>query len=231
VLLLGAPGAGKGTQAQVLMAEFAIPQISTGDLLRANIASGTELGLKAKGLMSQGQFVDDETVNSMVAERLTHSDAARGYVLDGFPRTLPQADWLDQHLASAGSTQEAALPAPLVLPVIAVSINVAYDHLLQRITGRRTCPACNRSYNIYSQPPLKPGICDVEGAALQQRPDDTKAVFAERMKTFNAQTAHVIDHYRRKGRFEEVDGDQPVEVVTAAIKAALRRLRGQEVPG
>jgi adenylate kinase len=214
VLLLGAPGVGKGTQAKRLMAEFGIPQISTGDLLRENIAKGTELGKAARALMDKGQLVSDDLVNQMVADRLSQPDVARGYILDGFPRTINQAEWVDREIASK----------PQTLPIVAVSMVVRYDKLLRRITGRRISPA-GRIYNIYSNPPAVPGICDVDGSTLVQRSDDSEAVFQERMKTFEAQTAPVIEHYRKQGRFEEVDGDQPVEQVTAEITAALKRLR------
>ena len=214
VLLLGAPGVGKGTQAKLLVAAHGIPQISTGDILRANIASGTPLGKTAKSLMEQGQLVSDDLVNQMVADRLAQPDTHRGYILDGFPRTLNQAEWLDQHLAAT----------PQTLPVVAISIVVSYDHLLHRITGRRISPA-GRIYNIYSNPPATSGICDVDGSVLVQRPDDSEAVFTERMKTFDTQTAPVVEHYRKLGRFQEVNGDQDVEQVTSAINAALLHLR------
>jgi adenylate kinase len=217
VLLLGAPGVGKGTQAQLLMATFGIPQISTGDLLRDHRARHTKLGMLAEDLMSQGQLVADGLVNEMVADRLTQPDAQRGFILDGFPRTLPQATWLDAHLSQPTS--------PGALPVIAISITVDYDQLLHRITGRRTCPVCKSIYNIFLNPPKVEGLCDLEGATLMQRSDDSEEVFAERMKTFHAQTAPVVDHYRTQGRFEEINGDQPVEQVTTAITAALRRFR------
>jgi adenylate kinase len=217
VLLLGAPGVGKGTQAHFLVTRYGIPQISTGDLLRANIANGTELGLKAKAIMSSGQLVDDSIVNQMVLHRLQEPDTQRGYILDGYPRTLDQAIFLDGLLAD--------LALPPRLPVVAISIVVAYDQLLQRITGRRICPACKSIYNIYFNPPANGGVCDLEGSALTQRPDDTEPVFIERMKTFEEQTAPVIDHYRALGRFEEVDGSQPVEAVAVAIEAALLQLR------
>ncbi len=215
VLLLGAPGVGKGTQAQILVAEFGIPQISTGDILRSNIARGTELGKAAKALVDQGQLVSDDLVNQMVADRLAQPDVERGYILDGYPRTLNQAEWLDNHLAQTHG----------VLPVIAVSIDVAYDELLHRITGRRTCPVCKSIYNVYSNPPQAAGKCDNDSVDLVQRPDDTEPVFVERMKTFQAQTAPVIEHYRNQGRFREINGDQSVEAVTAAIQSALRTLR------
>jgi adenylate kinase len=214
VLLLGAPGVGKGTQAKLLMAAYGIPQISTGDILRANISNGTPLGKQAKALVDQGTLVSDELVNQMVADRLAQPDTRRGYILDGFPRTLNQAIWLDAQLA-ADTT---------ILPVVAISIVVDYDHLLKRITGRLISPA-GRIYNIYSNPPRVPGICDVDGSALIQRPDDSEAVFIERMKTFDNQTAPVVEHYRNQGRFQEIDGDHSVEEVTTSITNALHSLR------
>jgi adenylate kinase len=214
VLLLGAPGVGKGTQAKALMASYGIPQISTGDILRANIAKGTSLGKAAKSLMDQGTLVSDDLVNDMVADRLAEPDTKRGYILDGFPRTINQAEWLDKHLIASETP----------LPVVAISIVVSYDQLLHRITGRRISPA-GRIYNIYSNPPAVAGICDVDGSVLVQRPDDSEQVFVERMKTFEAQTAPVVEHYRKQGRFKEVDGDHPVERVTASIKEALQALR------
>ena len=202
VLLLGAPGVGKGTQAKALMAAYGIPQISTGDILRANIANKTPLGIQAKALVDQGVLVSDDLVNQMVADRLSQPDTRRGYILDGFPRTLNQATWLDAQLAAD----------PTTLPVVAISIVVDFEHLLHRITGRRICPS-GHIFNIYSNPLAVPGICDVDGLALIQRPDDSEAVFTERMKTFESQTAPVIEHYRNQGRFEETDGDRPVEQV------------------
>lgn len=222
VLLLGAPGVGKGTQAKRLMAKYGIPQISTGDILRAvrndPAKAQTPEGAEAKRLMDQGLLVPDEIVNQLVADRLCEPDTSRGYILDGFPRTLPQANWLDEHLVSECSGHA------LVAPVVAISIVVDYKDLLRRITGRRISPA-GRIYNIYFDPPKVEGICDVDGSALTQRTDDTEPVFEERMRTFEELTAPVIAHYRAAGRFEEINGDQPVEAVTAAIDAALHRLR------
>ncbi len=197
------------------MAGFEIPQISTGDLLRDHRARHTKLGMLAEALMKQGQLVADDLVNEMVAERLTQPDTSTGYILDGYPRTLPQADWLDRHIAEAKSP-----------PVAALSIAVGYDQLLHRITGRRTCPVCHTIYNIFSNPPQTEGKCDREGATLAQRTDDSEEVFVERMKTFEAQTAPVVAHYRAQGRFEQIDGDRPVDTVTNSITDALRRLRG-----
>jgi adenylate kinase len=215
ILLIGAPGAGKGTQAKGLVAEWGIPQISTGDLLRDNRERGTELGLAAKQIMAEGKLVPDDLVNQMVASRLTDPDCARGYILDGFPRTIVQAQWLDQHLTDQHQ----------VLPLIAVSIRVDYNKLLRRITGRRTCPACGSIYNVYLQPPKISERCDLDGTPLARRQDDTEEVFEERMRTFNAQTAPVVEHYRALGQFQEVDGEQSVEIVTAAILAAIIKFR------
>jgi adenylate kinase len=215
ILLVGAPGVGKGTQAKELVKLWGIPQISTGDLLRANVSQGTELGKIAKEIMGRGELVPDSLVNEMVAIRLQQPDTTQGYILDGFPRTLPQAGWLDGRLSSQGEC----------LPVVAVSIQVDYNQLLRRITGRRNCPVCQTIYNVYGKPPKVHGICDVEGAALVQRADDTEQVFAERMRSYSALTAPVVEHYRALGRFAEVDGDRPVGDVAAGIVTAVERLR------
>lgn len=215
ILLLGAPGVGKGTQAKEIVAAWRIPQISTGDLLRSNVAQGTELGKLAKEIMGRGELVPDDLVNQMVAARLLGPDTASGYILDGFPRTLKQAEWLDQRLGTAGNE----------LPVVAVSIRVGYTQLLRRITGRRNCPTCQRIYNIYLQPPRVDTLCDVDGTELAQRADDTEEVFEERMRTYETLTAPVVEHYRALGRFEEVDGEKPVAEVSAGIKTAVERLR------
>jgi adenylate kinase len=215
ILLLGAPGVGKGTQAKELIKVWGVPQISTGDLLRGNVAQGTELGKTAKAIMSRGELVPDTLVNEMVAVRLTQPDTAKGYILDGFPRTLVQADWLDARLAAQSG----------VLPVVAVSIKVDYNQLLRRITGRRNCPVCQTIYNLYGKPPAKEGYCDVDGAALVQRADDTEKVFEERMRAYEALTAPVVEHYRAAGRFAEVDGDRPIAEIAAGIVAAVAGLR------
>ncbi len=219
LLLLGAPGSGKGTQAKTIMAAWGIPQISTGDILRDNKARGTALGLAARQLMDQGLLVPDELVNEMVAARLAEEDTKRGYILDGYPRTLGQAQWLDRWL-------DRRLEAfPDGLPVIAASIRVSYNQLLCRITGRRNCPTCQRIYNVYLQPPKVDMVCDVDGTPLVARADDVKEVFDERMRVYEALTAPVVEHYRTGGRFVEVDGEQPVDQVADAIMTAVVRLR------
>jgi adenylate kinase len=219
VLLLGAPGVGKGTQAKELIKLWGIPHISTGDLLRTNVAQGTELGRMAKEIMGRGELVPDSLVNEMVASRLEAPDAANGYILDGFPRTLGQAGWLDDRLAAQAKAQGSALP------VVAVSIQVGYNQLLRRITGRRNCPVCQCIYNIYGKPPKREGFCDVDGTALAQRADDTEKVFEERMRAYEASTAPVVEHYRGLGRFAEVDGDRPIDEIAAGIVAAVEQLR------
>lgn len=219
ILLLGAPGAGKGTQAKALMADWSIPQISTGDLLREMrkdpVKAATELGRQVRQVMDAGQLVPNDLVQAMVLERLKLPDTARGYILDGFPRTLPQATWLDEELQKHPGT----------LPVVAVNVEVSYTKLLRRLTGRRNCPACGRIYNIYSNPPQNDTVCDVDGSPLMQRPDDTESIACERLRTHEALTAPVVAHYKAQGRFAEVDGEQPVERVTQAVMDAIVRLR------
>ena len=215
ILLLGAPGVGKGTQAKELVKLWGIPQISTGDLLRANVAQGTSLGRVAKEIMGRGELVPDSLVDEMVAVRLQQPDTANGYILDGFPRTLGQAGWLDGRLAANTKA----------MPVIAVSIHVDYNQLLRRITGRRNCPVCQTIYNVHMNPPKRDGFCDVEGAALVQRADDTEEVFKERMRAYEALTAPVVEHYRALGRFAEVEGDRPSAAIATGIVAAVERMR------
>jgi adenylate kinase len=215
MLFMGAPGVGKGTQAKAIMALWGIPQISTGDLLRDHRQRGTPLGTQATGLMDAGKLVSDDLVNEMVAERLQGPDTSRGYILDGYPRTLAQAEWLDRRLAAT----------PGALPLIAVSIQVSYNQLLRRITGRRNCPTCQLIYNVYLQPPKFDMVCDRDGTPLVQRADDVEEVFHERMRTYAELTAPVVEHYRASSRFIEVDGEQPADKVMTDILAAVTRLR------
>jgi len=229
MLFMRAPGSGKGTQAKAIMAAWGIPQISTGDLLRDHRARGTALGAQATQLMDSGRLVPDNLVNQMVAERVAQPDTARGYILDGYPRTLAQAEWLDQRLRDQqpDAHRLAAAGPSSGLPLIAVSIQVSYTQLLRRITGRRNCPTCQRIYNVYLQPPKFDTVCDVEGTPLVQRADDVEAVFHERMRTYAALTAPVVEHYRASSRFVEVDGEQPADEVMAGIVAAVTRLRSE----
>ncbi len=216
VILLGAPGAGKGTQAMVLAEQYGIPHISTGDLLRENVAQGTELGKKAKAFMEKGALVTDELVCEMVADRLKRADCVRGFILDGFPRTVAQAEWLDT-LLEAGLFENQKCRPPVV-----VNIAVDYNDLLHRLTGRRSCPTCGTIYNVYFQPPRVPETCDVDGAKLLTRKDDREEVIAERLKNYEAQTLPLTDYYRGKGRYVEVNGSQPVEQVSSDMVKAVR---------
>jgi adenylate kinase len=229
VLLLGAPGVGKGTQAKAMMAAWGIPQISTGDLLREIRNRELQPSALADRLMREGKLreadlarmaagklVSDDLVNDMVAVRLEDPDTARGYILDGFPRTLVQAGWLDAQLAVSGNH----------LPVVTVSLQVDDRQLLLRITGRRSCPTCKRIYNMHLNPPAEDTVCDYDQTVLEQRADDTEAVFAERMRAYAEQTAPVLEHYRRLGRYAEVDGAAGIDDVTRNILAAVVQLRG-----
>jgi len=216
VILFGPPGAGKGTQAKVITETYGVPQISTGDILRDNVSRGTELGLQAKAVMNRGELVPDDLVCGMVAERLAVSDCFKGFILDGFPRTLAQAKWLDKFFGNrAFETLKDCRPA------VVVRIVVGYNVLLQRLTGRVSCPTCGRSYNVHTQPPRVPDTCDVDGSRLFTRKDDREEVIAERLKAYEQQTLPLAEYYRKRGRLLEIDGDQPVEKVTADVLRAI----------
>ncbi|WP_188760501.1 adenylate kinase [Edaphobacter acidisoli] len=223
IILLGAPGVGKGTQAKLLMAKFGIPQISTGDILRDNIARKTELGREAKARMDHGHLVEDEIVNGMVAQRLNAQDTEGGFILDGYPRTTAQASYIERLRCS----DEGGDKVSLSLPFVAINIVVDETELLKRITGRRICPS-GHIYNIYSNPPKRENVCDVDGSPLEQRTDDTEQAFHKRMDEYRAKTAPVIAYFNDKGHlFRQVDGSQPVEQVSSAIVEMLRHLRGK----
>jgi adenylate kinase len=223
IILLGAPGAGKGTQAKLMSKTFGIPQISTGDLLRENVAKGTTLGMAAKALMNKGELVPDEMVQDMVAGRLREPDTDRGFILDGFPRTVPQAEWLDSFLERECEGKDAALKAACAPPVV-IQLQVDYGKLFERIAGRRSCPTCGRIYNVYLQPPKVEGICDVDGAQLTCRPDDREDVVKERLKAYERQTLPLVDYYSSRGRLVTVDGDQPVEEVMRQAFSAIEHV-------
>ena len=211
LVLLGAPGAGKGTQAKLIAGRYGIPQISTGDLLREHVTSGTALGQAAKTVMDRGELVPDQLVCDMVAERLSRPDCRRGFILDGFPRTVAQAKWLDQLLAGKSYGEEGRKVRPLV-----INISVGYNQLWKRLTGRRSCPTCGRIYNIYFSPPRAGDVCDVEGSKLTMRGDDSEAVISERLKAYERQTLPLAEYYRDQGQLREVDGEQDVNAVSAA---------------
>ena len=222
IIVLGPPGAGKGTQAKLISSAYGIPQISTGDLLRDNVARETELGSKVKALLGSGALVSDDLVCDMVAERLRNPDCDRGYILDGFPRTVVQAEWLDRYLKSKPSGNGTA-PSSGLKPVV-IRLVVEYNRLLQRITGRRSCPTCGRIYNVYFQPPKVEGICDVDGGRFVVRPDDTEEVVVERLKAYEKLTLPLVDYYHIKGRLVEINGDQSVEVVAAQAFNAIENV-------
>ena len=220
IILLGAPGAGKGTQGKLLSATYGIPQISTGDLFRENIARGTDLGLKVKDVLNRGDLVTDALVNDMVAERLGKPDVRRGFILDGFPRTVGQAEWFDGYLKKRRLQDGGLAPFSAIRPLV-IQVVVGYNQLLQRISGRRSCPTCGRIYNVHFQPPKVEGICDVDGGRLIVRPDDNEAVVAERLKAYERQTLPLAAFYKAKGQVVEIDGEQPVELVTAQALRAI----------
>lgn len=203
VILLGGPGAGKGTQAERIVGDFKLPHISTGEMLRAAVAKGTEMGLEAQSYMESGALVPDEVVIGVVRDRLAEPDAAEGFLLDGFPRTLPQAEQLDAMLAEANRE---------VTHV--VLIDVPAEELVQRISGRRSCGTCGKIYNVIFDPPKADSICDLDGAALTQRADDNEETVRNRISVYEQQTAPLVDYYRDKGVLESAlgGGKRPDEV-------------------
>jgi len=217
IVLMGAPGSGKGTQSQRLVERFGIPQISTGDLLRSAVARGTEYGVRAKAAMDAGMLVVDEIVLGIIRERLAERDTERGFILDGFPRTVNQAEWLDKHLGEHHFFEsEKGRKQPVVIQLV-----VEYNRLLRRLTGRRTCPTCGRIYNVYtSQRPKTEGVCDIDGSVLITRKDDKDEVIAERLKNYEVQTHPLVNYYRERKVLTEIDGAAELDLITAeAFKA------------
>jgi adenylate kinase len=188
VILLGGPGAGKGTQAERIVARYGLPHVSTGEMLRAAAAAGTEMGLAAQRFMQAGDLVPDEVVIGVVRDRLAQPDAAAGFLLDGFPRTLPQAEQLDRMLEGAGRAVSHV-----------ILIDVPAEELVQRIAGRRTCGGCGKLYNVTFDPPRVDGVCDVCGSQLTQRADDTEETVRNRLAVYDAQTAPLVGYYERRG--------------------------------
>ncbi len=223
IVLLGPPGAGKGTQAKLIAETYGIPQISTGDILRDNVARKTELGVKAKEIMARGDLVPDELVCGMVADRLMQADCVRGFILDGFPRTVRQAEWLDTQLEKMRAGKDNKGLQACAPPVV-IRLVVEYNQLLQRLTGRRSCPTCGLIYNVYYQPPKVQGICDVDGTSLVTRRDDTEEVITERLKAYEQLTLPLVEYYGARGRLIEVNGDQPVEAVMAQTFKAIENV-------
>src|SRR5208337_1732745 len=192
VILLGPPGAGKGTQSRQIVDRYGIPQVSTGDLLREHVGRGTALGLEAKAIMARGELVPDELMYGIVANRLRDADCRRGFVLDGFPRTAAQAGWLDAFLEKE-VFENSKNDKPEKCPPIVIQLLVDYNQLLLRIAGRRSCPTCGRLYNIHSQPPLVDELCDVDKSRLVIREDDREEIVSERLATYERQTKPVAD--------------------------------------
>ena len=210
IIMLGAPGAGKGTQAKKIAEKYQIPHISTGDIFRANIKNGTELGNKAKTYMEQGLLVPDELVCDLVVDRVKQDDCANGYVLDGFPRTIPQAESLDGALKAMGQKVD-----------YAVNVEVPDENIIRRMGGRGACLACGATYHVENIPPKKEGICDVCGAELVLRDDDKPETVKKRLNVYHEQTQPLIDYYTNAGVLVEVDGTLAMDDVFAAICKVL----------
>jgi adenylate kinase len=208
IVLLGAPGSGKGTQAQRLQAKYGVPQVSSGDLLRDSVARGTELGRKAKAVMDAGQLVSDDIVLGLIRDRLRKPDAARGFILDGFPRNIDQANSLNALLKELGQPVDAVL-----------LLDVRRETLMQRLAGRRTCPTCGTVYNIHSMP-AGANTCSRDGAQLYQRPDDKEEVVAKRLEVYQNQTQPLIEHYSKLGLLRVVAGEGALEQVFERMEAA-----------
>jgi len=210
IVLLGAPGSGKGTQAKLLVEKYRIPHVSTGDLLRANLAAGSPLGMQAKAAMDAGQLVSDDIVLAIIRERLRNPDARKGFILDGFPRNIPQAHALDEMLRTISQPLDAA-----------VLMEVDFDILMQRLTGRRTCENCGAAYNVYTNPPRLDDQCDRCGGPLHHRADDNEETIGNRLRVYEAQTKPLINYYRDQGRIETVDAVGDVKDIFKRMLAVL----------
>ncbi|MCE5253523.1 MAG: adenylate kinase [Actinomycetia bacterium] len=210
LILLGPPGAGKGTQAGRIVAEYGIPHISTGDILRAAVKNQTQMGLEAKKYMDAGELVPDSVVIGIVKDRLQEPDTAKGFLMDGFPRTIPQAEALDEVLDGLGRS---------VTKVLVLLVDE--DLLIRRLTGRRICRSCQTPFHVLFSPPKQEGVCDVCGGELYQRDDDTEATVRNRLEVYQKQTEPLIDYYDRAGLVARIDGAQPPEATYEDIRAAL----------
>lgn len=211
ILLMGPPGAGKGTQAEKLVADFPIPHISTGDMFRAAVKNGTELGKEAKKYMDAGGLVPDEVTIGIVKERLSQPDCQKGFILDGFPRTKEQAVALDEILKELGIKLDAA-----------VNISVPDADLVARVTGRRICKRCGATYHVVYNPPKQEGVCDKCSGDLYQRDDDKEETVKKRLEAYHSQTAPLIAYYEQEGVFKDIDGTQPIGKVYADVVAAVK---------
>ncbi len=210
IIMLGAPGAGKGTQAKQIAAKYNIPHVSTGDIFRANIKEGTALGMEAKSYMDKGQLVPDELTVKILLDRVAKDDCKNGYVLDGFPRTIPQAEVLDEAVSKLNESID-----------YAINVDVPDENIVKRMSGRRACLKCGATYHIVNVPPKAEGICDVCGEALVIRDDDKEETVKARLKAYHDQTQPLIEYYSNKGILKEVDGTQDVNKVFDDITAIL----------
>ena len=210
IIMLGAPGAGKGTQAKKIAEKYQIPHISTGDIFRANIKGGTELGMKAKTFMDQGMLVPDEITIGMLMDRIGQEDCANGYVLDGFPRTIPQAESLTKALSERGEKVD-----------YAINVDVPDENIINRMSGRRACLGCGATYHIKFNPPVKEGVCDTCGQELVLRDDDKPETVKKRLDVYHQQTQPLIDYYKNAEVLAEVDGTQPMDAVFQGIVEIL----------
>ena len=215
LVLVGPPGAGKGTQAEFIAAHLSVPKISTGDIFRANVSQGTPLGVEAKRYMDAGKLVPDEVTINMVRDRLAEPDASEGFLLDGFPRTTPQAAALDKLLADLGTALD------LVLELV-----VDDDEVIRRLSGRRTCRGCGKIWHVEFDPPLRDGVCDRCGGQLFQRDDDKPETIAARLREYAEKTAPLVDYYGAQGKLVGIDATGPVEDVTTRAIDALRSYGG-----
>lgn len=212
IILLGVPGAGKGTQAKRLVARYHIPQLSTGDMFREIAASGSEVGKRLWTTMEAGELVADDLVCEVVRERINRPDCAHGYILDGFPRTLPQAEWYVRFLEQSGGGASR---------LIVIYLTVGYNDLYRRLLGRRSCPKCGRIYNDFTQPPRQAGVCDLDQTPLVQRKDDDPAVIRERLSAYEQQTLPLVNFFRHRGCLLQISGAEAVDRVSERIFAAV----------
>jgi len=210
IIMLGAPGAGKGTQAKMIADKYGIPHVSTGDIFRANLKEGTELGLKAKEYMDKGELVPDELTVSILLDRVAKDDCKNGYVLDGFPRTIPQAEVLEKELDKLGDRID-----------LAIDVEVPDENIIKRMGGRRACVKCGATYHIEHVPPKKEGICDACGSELILRDDDKPETVSNRLSVYHAQTQPLIDFYNKRGVLKEVDGTKDMMDVFADIVSII----------